>query len=579
MFFSAVLRAILGLLLVFSIVGSNIALSQCETYTQLFHKSFAERAYPLRQYFISWDSKSLKEITTEVNQIKNCPQASEDNELIFQLELNLVYMNCVNSKTRDYGLKLLDSLRKPIYKTKDQKSIIIFLTTESYVNYFFIKNYQITFRNYYLLLPMLNAVKYRDFPYKLGMLREIGDAFYTFQYYDKAIEIFKECIKLPETNSVTAFELAKAYNSLGLCYQKLGNYELSNFYLQKIQTIKDEKNRGIWMPIAAGNIGVNYFSEGKYDLAISHLLIDIQHAEKTGDLARAAGAYIYLAKISFQRNDLNQTGSYLNKAQNYIRESGQKSRNAELFPILSKYYISVNQPQKADLYLDSALYYSRENHNNTSLLKIMKAEQTVQYSQDLLQQQEYKSSIQHIRLNRNRWLIFSLITLLSLLIMYLLLLKKSFTRRNLLYKSELKNSKQQFELDIAYNNLMNYTKILKEKNQIISRYETEEQQEKEHIEISHLKKYSILTDEQWKEFRDLFEKVYPNFIKNAECMFPNLSKMMIIYLTLSKMKMTTSEMSSTLGITPQAIRNTKSRLMKQIKLPDSNTLSEILDSL
>jgi DNA-directed RNA polymerase specialized sigma subunit len=76
---------------------------------------------------------------------------------------------------------------------------------------------------------------------------------------------------------------------------------------------------------------------------------------------------------------------------------------------------------------------------------------------------------------------------------------------------------------------------------------------------------TILTNDDWVQFRIVFEKVHPNFINEQKLQFPDLTQAELRYLVLEKLQLSTKEMANMLGVSDGAIRQIKSRLKLKIQ--------------
>jgi hypothetical protein len=74
---------------------------------------------------------------------------------------------------------------------------------------------------------------------------------------------------------------------------------------------------------------------------------------------------------------------------------------------------------------------------------------------------------------------------------------------------------------------------------------------------------TILTEQDWKQFRALFEKVYPDFIEEQKILYPDITQAELRYLVLEKLQLNTQEMARMLGVADGTIRQTRSRLRKK----------------
>jgi DNA-binding CsgD family transcriptional regulator len=90
--------------------------------------------------------------------------------------------------------------------------------------------------------------------------------------------------------------------------------------------------------------------------------------------------------------------------------------------------------------------------------------------------------------------------------------------------------------------------------------------------IKDLRNQTILTDEDWNNFMEKFDQVHTNFIENIRNKFEDISPAELRFLCLTKLDMNNKEMASILGVSPDAMRNTKSRLKKKYAIESDEAL-------
>ena len=97
--------------------------------------------------------------------------------------------------------------------------------------------------------------------------------------------------------------------------------------------------------------------------------------------------------------------------------------------------------------------------------------------------------------------------------------------------------------------------------------------------LSKLENASLLTNEQWEEFRKLFDKVHKGFLSNLKRKLPDLSQTDIRFIALTKLKLSSREMASMLGVSPSTIRIYKFRLRKKLGLAKEGDIEDLINKL
>ena len=96
---------------------------------------------------------------------------------------------------------------------------------------------------------------------------------------------------------------------------------------------------------------------------------------------------------------------------------------------------------------------------------------------------------------------------------------------------------------------------------------------------SNCKKSTILTDDEWEYFRQLFEKVHAGYLQRLKEKFPGLTPAETRFMALSKLNLSSKEMAGTLGVGTDAIRQYRSRLRKKLNLTEEDNLQELINAV
>lgn len=166
-------------------------------------------------------------------------------------------------------------------------------------------------------------------------------------------------------------------------------------------------------------------------------------------------------------------------------------------------------------------------------------------------------------------------------------------------KKRLENEKMQAEaekikiageLENAERLLTSYTENLRQKNQLIEQFKGDFEQlelklkgtelEKDQSEtIDKLLQSIILTEENWTEFRKLFDKVYQGYIFRVRSKYAYLTESDIRLITLMKLKLSYREMANMLGVTTEAVRKARQRLRAKLELGLEDDIEGILNEV
>ena len=87
---------------------------------------------------------------------------------------------------------------------------------------------------------------------------------------------------------------------------------------------------------------------------------------------------------------------------------------------------------------------------------------------------------------------------------------------------------------------------------------------------------TILTDQEWQQFRILFERVYPGFSYRLKETYPELSPAETRFLFLTKLDLSPREMACMLGISVDAIHKLRYRLRKKLKMEEYTSFKTVV---
>lgn len=156
--------------------------------------------------------------------------------------------------------------------------------------------------------------------------------------------------------------------------------------------------------------------------------------------------------------------------------------------------------------------------------------------------------------------------------------------------AEAERGRMEEELASAEHLLSSYTENLRQKNQLIVQFKADLEQLETQLKgkqdnqttavyLEKLQEAVILTEENWVEFRRLFDKVHPGFIFRLKEKYVQVTESDVRLLTLMKLQLSPTEMAAMLGVSHEAIRKAKQRLRKRIDLPAEKELNELVASI
>ena len=91
-----------------------------------------------------------------------------------------------------------------------------------------------------------------------------------------------------------------------------------------------------------------------------------------------------------------------------------------------------------------------------------------------------------------------------------------------------------------------------------------------------LSNLTILTDEDWDKFKLLFEKIYPMFFQRLKTTTPDITVAEQRMAALIRLQLTTRQMASMQGISPDSVHKTRQRLRHRLSVSNETNLERFL---
>jgi tetratricopeptide (TPR) repeat protein len=567
----------------FVLCGCLPSNAQLPSYDMVFHKSYAERSL-LFDTLIVPSLKQLPQAAFNKEIDKIVKQAKAEDDYAVELEAEL----CMREYNIDRELehvderiatmeKLLSGLDKKKYP--EYAALIMFDLGNNYSGKK--HNYSKGFENYINTYELVRKFSSKQFPDKKDIIVNIANRYYALGDYLKAKELLFSADSLPP--SYVKVANYNNQNTLGLIYRNTGVLDSALHCFEKAYQLAQSDNDAVWAAIAKGNIGITYYMSKQYDKAIPLLKEDINGCILYGNRAydNALHSLMVLAQIHLDMDSLSAAAEDITLAYKYLDETRDKVRRlAELYPVLALYHFKTGNLRKAYLLQDTTLIYKDSIEARDNIYKLAK----VEYRKDIEKRQ---AELEHL-LAEKRYIEFARNGLLGGVLLLFVIALLIINRQRL--KHKIKQDHYLSEKKLAQQELSGFTQRLQEKNALIEKSAHEIQRleaslsdtEKEQVDnevLQQLYASTILTDEEWEEFKTMFEQVHSGFLQRLKNKMPGLSPADTRFLVLSKLKLSNKEMAGILGVQPETIRTYKYRLRKKYDLPEDDNITELVDAI
>ncbi|MCW3161951.1 tetratricopeptide repeat protein [Chryseobacterium oryctis] len=335
----------------------------------------------------------------------------------------------------------------------------------------------------------------------------------------------------------------------------------------------------IWDGISDGGIASGLLNEKKYTEAQQLLYKNLESSEKynlPNDISKIMNL---LGKIQYQQGNYQQALQLYEKALKNGRKSNDNKNTLTALKGMSDTYRELNNYKNA--YQFNIDYYNLKEKmaQEISRMKFISISEK-------LNQENLKTSIDNAELTikkqnttRNISLLVFTIIILLLFIFYTRHSYKQKLRYNI-SENKRKNTEilleqSKKEVNEAEEQLNLFRQKLSQNNKIIEVLQ-KENTDSTPTEFSMLRETTILTNDDWENFKKQFERVYPEFLFELKENMPTLSQAELRYLCLAKLELSPQEIASAIGVSPASLRVTRYRIRKKTEENNTHLINNLL---
>ena len=160
-------------------------------------------------------------------------------------------------------------------------------------------------------------------------------------------------------------------------------------------------------------------------------------------------------------------------------------------------------------------------------------------------------------------------------------------KQNLAEKEKISAQQQtlltQHEMESASIQLKMFTENIIEKTNLVEKLQQQLKNRTisfdEQQLISELSLQTILTEEDWDNFKLLFEKIFPMFFQRLKIISPDITVAEQRMAALTRLQLTTRQMASMLGISVDSVHKTRQRLRKRFNLGADANMEEYISGI
>ena len=424
----------------------------------------------------------------------------------------------------------------------------------------------------------------------------IGETYSLQEQYDKSLEFHFKA--LAERKKIQNGHVAHSYQNIGGVYSNMGDFDKSYDYYNKALEIRlREKN--------TKHLAICYNGLGKAQFGKKNLEQAIQFYEKSIVLADSLKAtYIQtigllgLAESHLMDTNFEEAKTNLNKALANATKHGYRDHQKDSYKIFSQLYLEKNDPKNALLFYQKYVILKDSIINTQTSSQVAELEgiyNTEKKEKEIesLQQRQAAIDKQRILKNSVAYAILACSLVLLLFLAYHLKKRKTVFQQKLALKnkeyqiSQLKLVTEEDKNKHYVNELNQFMQLMISKNNQIKKLQLDIEnlplkiEEAKIVQDKMMALYNskILTDDDWKSFRVIFDHLHPSFIENISMEISKISAGEIKLCCLLKLNLSNFEVASILGISSESVRKNKYRLRQKHSFETDESFQRYIASL
>ncbi len=478
-----------------------------------------------------------------------------------------------------------------------------------------------------------------DKSYAAGTLGNLGIVYYRLGSFNDALDYYFNALKIHQKyNDDEA--ISDVYTNIGLIYFEQKKYSIAMDYHLKSLAMDLKINNLAGVVTSYSNLGICYFEMGILDSAFRYHSIAYQNSVRIGNKKIASHALNNLGELYFVRSNFKAADSCYCISLNTKIEVGDKHGQTLVLLNLSRLNYALKKYDFANDFATKSLALAKSisslkymQEANFELYKINESmgnslgafEYYKSYRQfrDSIEDQETNNKLLRIQLTHeaekkekqlilekaerkveeNKKMFYAVIACLILVMALILLSRqrlKSRKTRILLEKEKdlvlMQQKVLQAELETSEklleqgkSELKAYTQLLIDKNsqleelrQGMQNLDLSESELKEKDRINKMEQLAnarIITEDDWAQFKRLFENVFAGFFVKLKELFPGITTAESRLAALLKLKLNTKEIASIIGVSADTVKKTRQRLRKKMNLEQDDDLDNQIEEI
>lgn len=416
------------------------------------------------------------------------------------------------------------------------------------------------------------------------LYEDIGLSYYYFRRMDLSKEWLFKALRQDKILPISEININ---NTIAMIFRNQSKIDSSKIYFDKALVLAEKYQNKEWIGIISGNLGFYYFTKKDYVSARKLTGNDLKISLETNQTNSALLAQCILTEIDLIENKLEDAKIKLDGAAQLIEKHPFMEGRYAFHSIKAKYLERINDYKGALANIQQAGALKDTISKKLNLENFS----NVQFQLNFEKKQAEIETLKE-RKKQNEFIIYILFTLIITVIVSFILIFYQFKKRKIREKEILNLEKIRIEQELqtvdiqmrkVLQDLINKNQLVENLNEEIDQIKLNDTDSKLQLETAKisekLQSYVLLTEENWLDFKRLFEKLNPGFFEHFADNYPDLTNAEVRLAALIKLNLSNLEMAHTLGISPNSVRKTNLRLRKRLNIEEQSDLTKLIKDI
>ena len=535
-------------------------------------------------YQVVFDSVINKPDTIKLNEfIKQLEANGNSDNIYFKTRLNSIKVSLLsykdqlrsNKSSKADALQLMKQAMQQASESNDEY-LIAFVSRIYFSAAFFYNEVELSVM-YSIYSVELCEKLFGSSEYSFYQF--VGELMYRVKEYEKCKDYSLKWLAIMANTQIQAYKdyRMNVFNTLALAYHRTGKYDSAMYYYNKALAETLTNPWPGWKGIISGNMGQVFYLLNQYDTALTLLEKDYHISMEYKYFDNAANSLQWAARTNVALGNKGKALQQVREAMTLIQQMPDDNYRQNI------YYAAVSV-FKINGLEDSAVYYSGLYHQLHDSIEKKIATSSLAISNMRLSEEKNRYNIRRMQQEKKTQsqqrnfivLAIVLLSVISLLVVNRQRIQLKYRQQNLekekkIIENEMVAAKQQMEM--FTQNIIEKTSMIEKLEQQMQQSNTPAGQQETIAVLSHL---TILTEDDWGKFKELFEKIYPMFFQRLKTTTPDITVDEQRMAALTRLQLTTRQMASMQGISPDSVHKTRQRLRQRLSVSNETNLEEFL---